>query len=295
MNQWGMKRYGIYALIIAVVFCDAVRGAFVINAADKSLKVMTFNIRYNEPKDGINAWANRKTKVADVIKAQGSDLVGVQEALIEQLNDLEDLLPGFARCGVGRTDGMEAGEFSAIFYRRSRFKLLETSTFWLSETPQKAGSMGWDAAYPRVVTWAKFYDNRTKKTFFHFNTHFDHRGERARVESSKLLLNEIETIAKKSAIVVTGDFNAIETTEVYKALTAGTELKLRDARYVNETPYFGPTSTFNDFKELIPERKIDYIFVKNRAKVLRHGALSDRPGGLWPSDHLPVVAVVVFD
>ena len=262
--------------------------------AERSLRMMSFNIRYNEPKDGVNAWANRKNKVADVIESHGADLVGVQEALLGQLKDLEELLPDFEWCGVGRTDGKTEGEYSAIFYRKARFTLLKTSTFWLSETPGKAGSMGWDAAFPRVVTWAQFQDRRTKKGFFHFNTHFDHEGERARVESAKLLLKHIGKIAKTSPVVVTGDFNANEATDVYKTLTASSSAGLRDARYASASKYFGPTSTFSAFKELIPEMKIDHIFVNKRAEVLSTGAISDRPDGLWPSDHLPVVAEIVF-
>jgi endonuclease/exonuclease/phosphatase family metal-dependent hydrolase len=262
--------------------------------AERSLRVMSFNIRYNEPKDGVNAWANRKNKVADVIENHRADLVGVQEALLGQLRDLEKLLPDFEWCGVGRTDGKTEGEYSAIFYRKARIKLLKHSTFWLSETPGKAGSMGWDAAFPRVVTWAKFQDTETKKRFFHFNTHFDHEGERARVESSKLLLKQIGEIARTSPVVVTGDFNATESTEVYKTLTASSSAGLRDTRYASASKSFGPTSTFSAFKELIPEMKIDHIFVNNRAEVLSTGAIADRPDGLWPSDHLPVLAEIVF-
>lgn len=265
--------------------------------ARSALRVMTFNIRYNEPRDGVNAWPNRKTKVADVIRFHKADVVGVQEALVEQLRDLESLLPGFAWCGTGR-DGGGGGEFSAIFYRRSRFKLLETKTFWLSETPEKTGGKGWDADFPRIVTWAKFEDRQTKKIFFHFNTHFDHIGARARVESSKLLLAQIPPIAGRAPFVVTGDFNAAEDTNVYQILTGKAEtggFKLIDARSVAKNGHFGGTSTFNGFKELAPGRKIDYVFVGEQTTVLEHGVLSDRWDGLWASDHLPVLAELVFD
>lgn len=267
-------------------------------SADKSLRIMSFNIRYNEPRDGVNAWANRKTKVADVIRFHKADLVGVQEAQHNQLQDLEKLLPAFGWCGVGR-DGENKGEYSAILYRKSRFNLLETKTFWLSETPEKAGSKGWDADYPRIVTWARFQDKQTKKNFYHFNTHFDHRGEKARIESAKMLISQIEKIAGKSPFVATGDFNARESTDVYKILIGNpenknTNFKLKDARYVSVNEHFGPTSTFNEFKELIPEMKIDYIFVGDGVKVLEHGVLADRWDGFWASDHLPVLAEISF-
>lgn len=265
-------------------------------AKDVSLRVMTFNIRYNEPRDGVNAWANRKTKVSDVIRFHKADLVGVQEAQYNQLQDLEKLLPDFAWCGIGR-DGGNNGEFSAILYRKSRFKLLETNTFWLSETPDKVGAKGWDSDYPRIVTWAKFRDNQSKKIFYQFNSHFDHIGAKARTESSKLLLTQIPKIAGKVSFVVTGDFNATEDTNVYRILTGKEEtgnFKLIDARYISKNGHFGGVSTWNGFKELEANRKIDYIFVGEKTNVLEHGVLSDRWEGLWASDHLPVLAEIVF-
>lgn len=284
-------------IFLLLFVCLSQIAVFAQVSADKNaLRVMTFNIRYNEPRDGVNSWANRKTKVADVIRFHKADLVGVQEAQYNQLQDMEKLLPDFAWCGIGR-DGEKKGEFSAVLYRKARFRLLGTNTFWLSETPEKAGSKGWDADYPRIVTWAKFQDLKTKKTFFHFNTHFDHIGARARTESSRFLLAQIPKIAARSPFVVTGDFNAKEETNVYKILTGKEEtgvFKLIDARYVSQNGHFGGNSTFNEFKELIPAMKIDYIFVGAAAKVLEHGILSDRWDGLWASDHLPVLAEIVF-
>ena len=284
----------IFLLVIAALFHI---GALAQNPAPQNaLRVMTFNIRYNEPRDGINAWANRQTKVADVIRFHKADLIGVQEALHLQLQDLEKLLPDYAWCGVGR-NGESEGEFSAILFRKSRFRLLETKTFWLSETPEKTGSKGWDADFPRIVTWAKFEDLKTKKTFYHFNTHFDHIGARARMESSRLVLAEIPKIARTAPLVVTGDFNAEETTNVYKILVGKEEagaFKLIDSRYVSKNKHFGGNSTFNGFNELEPDRTIDYIFVGEKTTVLEHGTLSDRWDGLWASDHLPVLAEIVF-
>ncbi|PYS98717.1 MAG: endonuclease [Acidobacteria bacterium] len=259
------------------------------------VRVMTFNIRYDEPRDGVNAWTPRKEKVAGVIRFHKADLVGVQEALISQLRDLKTLLPGFSWCGVGRTDGKEAGEFSAIIYRDARFQLLETSTFWLSETPDVAGSKGWDAAYPRIVTWAQFKDRVTKKTFYHFNTHFDHRGERARTESASLILKKIEELAGTTPFVLTGDLNVKEDSTAYKTLKGGSaKLHMSDTRYVSVNGHFGGDSTFSSFKELEPGNTIDHIFVREGTRVLEHGTLSDRWNGLWASDHLPVLAEIIF-
>ncbi|MCC7306980.1 MAG: endonuclease/exonuclease/phosphatase family protein [Acidobacteria bacterium] len=257
----------------------------------RHIRVMTFNIRYNEPRDGVNAWPNRKQKVADVIRFHKADLVGMQEAQIGQLEDLEKLLPAFAWCGVGRTDGKRDGEFSAILYRKDRFKLIECKTFWLSETPDKPGSKGWDAAYPRIVTSAKFRDRRTGKTFFHFNTHFDHVGTKARYQSAKMIIGRIHNASGGTQSVLTGDLNVTEDTEAYKTLTAA-DSGLKDARYISRNGHFGGTSTFNAFKEMQPGRKIDFIFVTPGITVFEHGVLSDNWNGLWASDHLPVLAEI---
>jgi len=266
-----------------------------IAAQTPSIRVMTFNIRYDEPRDGINAWPNRKQKVADVIRFHKADVVGVQEALLTQLRDLEKLLPGFAWVGVGRTDGKEVGEYSAILYLKDRFRVLASDTFWLSETPDRVGSKGWDAALPRIVTWAKLKDRVSGKTFVHFNTHFDHVGENARAESASLILKKAGEIHGKGPFVVTGDFNVRKDSGAYKTIVTGTPtIKVVDARYASINGHFGGDSTFNGFKELEPGRTIDYIFVRDGIKVLEHGTLSDRWDGLWASDHLPVIAEIVI-
>ena len=276
-------------MLLAAVVIDAQ------TAEHASLRVMSFNIRYDEPRDGVNAWANRKQKVADVIRFHKADLVGVQEALLTQLRDLERSLPDMAWCGSGRTDGKESGEYSAILYRKNRFGVLECKTFWLSETPDTPGSKGWDAALPRIVTWARFRDNASGETFVHFNTHFDHMGEKAREHSASLILKKAAEIAPKLSFIVTGDLNVTEDTAAYKTLAKGTEpLKIADGRYASTNRHYGGDSTWNGFKELVPGRKIDFIFVRDGVKVLEHGILSDRWNELWPSDHLPVIAEVVI-
>ena len=261
------------------------------SAAAKRLRVMSFNIRYNEPRDGVNAWPNRKGRVAGVIRFHKADLVGVQEALDGQLQDLAKQLPGYLWCGVGRSDGKQGGEFSAIIYRKERLKLIECKTFWLSDTPEIAGSKGWDAALPRIVTWAKFRDERSGKIFFHFNTHFDHMGVKAREESAKLIVARIRSAAGTTPAILTGDLNVREDTDAYRTLANKTS-GLRDGRYVTRNPHFGGTSTFNGFKEMVPGMKIDYVFVTSSINVLEHGVLSDNWDGLWASDHLPVLAEI---
>lgn len=275
----------IFYLTFTLLF--TISGLFGQSSSDP-VRVMSFNIRYDEPRDGVNAWSNRKQKVADVIRFHKADLVGVQEALLTQLRDLEKMLPDMAWCGVGRADGKESGEYSAILYRKSRFQIQQCNTFWLSPTPEVTGSKGWDAALPRIVTWAKFLDRDTKKTFIHFNTHFDHIGQTARVESAKLILRRISETAGKMPFVLTGDFNVVESNEAYKTIAGG----ISDARYVSVNPHFGGDSTWTGFKQIEPGRKIDYIFVRTGMKVIEHGVLSDQWNGLWASDHLPVLAEI---
>ena len=279
------SRHGI--VFLAITLLCTVSGLFG-QSEGATVRVMSFNIRYDEPRDGVNAWSNRKQKVADVIRFHKADLVGVQEALLTQLRDLEKMLPDMAWCGVGRADGKESGEYSAILYRKSRFQIQQCNTFWLSPTPEVAGSKGWDAALPRIVTWAKFLDRDTKKTFIHFNTHFDHIGQTARVESAKLILRRISETAGKMPFVLTGDFNVVESNEAYKTIAGG----MSDARYVSVNPHFGGDSTWTGFKQIEPGRKIDYIFVRTGMKVIEHGVLSDQWNGLWASDHLPVLAEI---
>ena len=293
----------IFGFIIALAWGPPTSGVDASHAPARDrtyVRVMTFNIRYDEPRDKENAWPNRKELVAGMIRFHHADLVGVQEALKRQLSDLDVLLPDYAWLGVGRGDGKAAGEFSAIFYRKARFKPLQSSTFWLSETPQVPSS-GWDASYPRIVTWVKFQDLETAKIFFHFNTHFDHRGVQARTESARLLLKRIREMAGNLPVVVTGDFNFTESSDGYQILTgkhaetsSSAHPSLQDARYISQHGHYGPTSTFNEFKALIPERKIDYVFVKGNIRVLQHGVLSDTWDGRFPSDHLPVLAEIVF-
>jgi endonuclease/exonuclease/phosphatase family metal-dependent hydrolase len=245
---------------------------------------MTWNIRLNLASDGPNAWPHRRDAVASLVRFHEADVFAVQEALPEQLNDLDARLPQFARFGEGR-DADRSGEHTAIFYRQSRFALLGQETFWLSERPDIAGSKGWDAAYPRIVTRGRLRDRITGRTFHLFNTHFDHAGAAARRESARLLSSRIAAL--REPIVVTGDLNDVPSSEPLAILQAA---GLRDAL----TPsHHGPHSTWNGFKGIDPGRRIDFILLRGPIEVLRHGILAEiLEDGRFPSDHLPVFAEV---
>ena len=260
------------------------------------LRVMTFNIRYDTPADGPNAWPLRRDWVAGLLRFHEVDVVGVQEALLRQLRDLDTRLPGFARVGVGRADGREGGEFSAILYRADRLALLDSGTFWLSPTPEVPGSKGWDTAIERIATWARFRDRRTGCEHVHLNTHFDHVGEQARQESARLIRRRLASLARGLPVVVTGDLNADPRSVAYRALTRDTIADaippLADAMTVSRAGHYGPTSTWTAFRAIEPERRIDYVLVSPRVTVLTHGILPDAWDGRFPSDHLPVLASV---
>jgi endonuclease/exonuclease/phosphatase family metal-dependent hydrolase len=257
---------------------------------DTPFNIITYNIRMNTPDDGVNAWPLRKEKVAGLLNFHQADIFNVQEALPEQMDDLVVLFPEFDHVGVGRDDGIRKGEHMAIFYNKERFEKITDGMFWLSETPDKPG-FGWDAVCNRTVTWIKLKDKLTKKTFYVFDTHFDHRGNKAREESAKLILKSIKEINKENLpLILTGDLNLVK-----ESVPVQTILKeLPDAMDKTVAPHYGPTGTSGGFDVKVLPRKIDYIFINDKVTVLRHGHLSDSFGLFYPSDHIPVLAEVVL-
>ncbi len=263
----------------------------------QTLQVMTFNIRYANPRDSLNYWDYRKENLAKMLQYYKADLCGMQEALIGQIRDLDSLLPEYDYVGKGRGDGKEEGEFSPVFFRKDNFILLGTNTFWLSPTPDTPGK-GWDANLNRIVTWAKFKTVQKKSVFYFFNTHYDHLGPIARRESSILLLKKITEIAGDAPVIVTGDFNATPDQEPIKiVLDNGREDRLYDTEFLSLQPHFGPFSTFNNFEFKEQEgRHIDYVFLKNhkRIQVLNHATLTNSWNGKFASDHHAVLTTLKF-
>ncbi len=267
------------------------------------LQIFSYNIRYNNPADGANAWPQRQARVAALLQAYQPDLIGLQEVRHEQLTALATALPAYNWLGVGRDDGVAAGEYAPIFYRRERLAQQEYGHFWLSETPDQVGSFGWDAACVRIATWAIFTDNRTGAQFLHLNTHLDHRGLRAQLESVKLLQAFLVDQAPTMPAIITGDFNCAPDSETYQALIApspSTGAIFADAMAQSVTPHEGPTATFTtDFADPLQE-KIDYIFLyagkagSDHFTVTRHAILTDQADGCYPSDHLPVLAELAW-
>ena len=255
-------------------------------SGQKSMNIITYNIRYNNPDDGVNAWPNRKTDVLALLRFHKADIFCVQEALHDQIADLKAGMPTFDYVGVGSDDGKEAGEYSALFFDTRRFRLQDQGHFWLSETPDKPG-LGWDAACVRICSWAKLRDQENNRSFFVFTTHFDHVGVKAREESAKLIYQKVEELGgDRLPVFLTGDFNLTPDAGAIALIRE----KWNDARLATLSPPYGPVGTFEGFDFNAPLKdRIDYIFVNDEVRVLRYGVLSDSRDQRYPSDHLPVL------
>lgn len=272
---------------LLVLCCFLFLGIFV---QAQSFNVASFNLRYDNKRDSGNLWKDRVQPVADLIRFHDFDIVGVQEALANQLSDVSVQLPEYAVYGKGRDDGKSGGEHSAVYYKKDKFKLLNSGDFWLSETPDVPGK-GWDVTCcNRITSWVYLQDKKSGKKFYVFNTHYDHQGKIARRESSKLILQKIKSIAGNSPAIVTGDFNADRNSEPYKLL-AESDI-LHDSYKDVKHPYEN-NSSFNNFgRNIREEGVIDHIFLTRHLKAVKWGILTDTYMGKYPSDHFPILAVV---
>ena len=252
---------------------------------------MSYNIRYNNPNDGVNKWDERKDELVALINNYEPLVFGIQEGLLDQVQYIRDQSGVYDYSGVGRDDGKDKGEFAAIFYNKQELTLLTEGTFWLSETPEKV-SKDWDAALPRICSYAQFKINDSGKTFWFFNAHFDHIGKVARANSATLIVQKIKEIAgSASPVILTGDFNATPSSQPILNITS----YLKDAFSNTQKAFYGPIGTFSGFNTSAKlEDRIDYIFYLNvTPKSLSH--IDDRrQNGLWVSDHLPVLFQAQF-
>lgn len=257
-------------------------------APDEPITAIAFNLRYDNPSDPY-VWSERLPHVADI--ARGADVVGTQEGLYHQVKDLDRALgEGWDWIGTGR-DGGSRGEFMAIFFDERRFEPMEFDHFWLSDTPDRVGSATWGHSNRRMVTWVRLRERSTDEEFYVLNTHFDHRVAPAREKSATLVRERIGNLREDIPLVVTGDFNAAaEKSAPWRILVE--EGPLEDAWLVAEESQ-GDVATFTSFKELKPGgARIDWVLVRG-FDVRYAEAITARPNGVWPSDHLPVKAVLL--
>jgi endonuclease/exonuclease/phosphatase family metal-dependent hydrolase len=260
--------------------------------AQQEIKVMSFNIRLDVVSDGENRWDARKEKVASLMNYYEADFIGGQEVQHHQLQFLKSKLTSYNHIGVGRDDGKEAGEYSCIFFNQQKFKLIEQSTFWLSQTPDTVG-MGWDAVCNRVCTYGLFQSKKTKELLWIFNTHFDHIGKTARIESAKLITKKINELQQKKnvPVIITGDFNSAPSDEPAQYMSAA----FINCRTASEQPAYGPADTWNGFQfDKKPEGCIDYIFISNNKKIAvkKFATITDSYEKKYPSDHFPILATL---
>ncbi len=265
------------------------------------MKVMSYNVHLKEDSDLKGkeySWDYRKVNIAKIIQSRDIDIIGFQEPFLKQVMDLDMLLNDYSWYGVGLEDGKEKGPYNAIFYKHSRFRLLQESSFYLSSTPA-IPSKGWDGKFPRGVSFVKLEDKKLNRVFYVFNTHFDYHGQIARDESAYLLKEKIFEISKKHPFILTGDFNLFPDLggkQTYFILTKKDgDMVLFDALHKTLFPHLGPTGTWSGYKEAgQPGIKPDCIFVSKDITVISHAILSDTFEGNFPSDHLPVLAELEF-
>lgn len=247
------------------------------------IKYITFNIRNSRANDGENSWENRRSAVKEMIEKEMPDVLGLQEAYLEQLQYIDSNFSSYSRVGVGRDDGKEDGEFMALYYRNDKYKLLDNGDFWLSETPDKP-EYGWDAGCKRIVTWAKLKDLETKKVFFAFNTHLDNVGEVAREQSILLIVKKINKMVKRKnmPVFLSGDFNSNTSAPIFKPLK---EIMDDSRSFLPQTEWH---LTFNNYGvDCGCDTLIDHIFYRN-AQVVDFKVLSGDYGRPYISDHYPV-------
>ena len=257
-----------------------------LSLVSEEIKVISYNIRYNNPNDGKDIWENRRTTIVDFIKNENPDFLGLQEVNHSQLMFLNSNLINYSYVGVGRDDGKTKGEYSPIFYNKNLFELIKSDTFWLSSTPDQI-SVGWDASMERICTYALFQSKSNNKNIWVFNTHFDHIGVEAREKSADLIINMISKLTDlEDYIVLTGDFNLSDNSRPIMNLQSNfndtnKSLKKTDKSY----------GTFNSFKlNFDSKNRIDYVFEKNFKLIDSRHILVKTPDGRWASDHNPVLA-----
>ncbi len=274
----------LFTLLISFMVYNGVLAS---KSSASKLKVMTFNIRYGTADDGDNKWENRKDIFFDVLKNQKADIIGLQEALKFQLDEIKARFPEYEQLGVGREDGKTKGEYSAILYLKKKFKADSTGYFWFSDTPEVPDSRSWGNNVTRICTWVLLKDISTGKSFYYYNLHIDHESQNSREKSAGLLLKRIDG---KKNVIITGDFNAGENNRAVKEIIEGGFEDSFRVLHPNEKD----VNTYHAFKGTLTGDKIDYIFIRGTFKVNKAEIIRYNKEGKYPSDHFPVTAVLGY-
>lgn len=278
-------------VLAAILLCFGIGSLTADEAAtDRDLTVMTFNLRYasNRPP---NAWPARRPVMRALIEKEKPDVIGTQEGVYAQINDLAEDLPEYAWIGTGR-DGGSRGEFMAVFYRRDRLTPLEYDHFWLSDTPQVIGSTTWGNANRRMVTWVKFRDRLARRDFYFWNTHFDHEVQTAREKSAALVMEQVEKLGERLPIVLVGDFNAAAgKNPAYDTLVG--EGRFSDT-WLTAREHGEEIGTFHNYRGAKPGARIDWILTRGDVQCESTRVIDFAQDGQYPSDHFPVVARLRF-
>lgn len=259
------------------------------------LRVLSFNIRYvNSGDTGVRTWLARRDQAAQVIREDKADLIGLQEAFRTMLDDIRVRVPGYEEVGVGREDGKEQGEYAAILVKKDRFEVLESGTFWLSDTPDVCASCSWKNVVTRICTWAKLRERATGKVLHFYNTHLDHESQEAREKGFALIVDHLAKRRNGEPFVITGDLNAAEDNPAFAHLKSG-PLPLVDAwREKNPSVPLAESGTMSVFTGRRDTEKIDYIFIPAATRVIDSEIVHRNRDGIYPSDHYPVRATVEF-
>ncbi|MBT5233297.1 MAG: endonuclease/exonuclease/phosphatase family protein [Flavobacteriaceae bacterium] len=260
------------------------------NLVSDEIKVISYNVRYNNPNDGKDIWENRRSTIVNLIKNENPDFLGLQEVNHAQLLFLNSNLSNYSFVGVGRDDGKTKGEYSPIFYNNNLFDLIKSDTFWLSSTPDKI-SVGWDASMERICTYAVFKSKTNKKNIWVFNTHFDHIGIEAREKSADLIISVINKLTEpEDYVVLTGDFNLLDDSKPIMNLQSNFNDTNKNLEKTDKS--YG---TFNNFKlNFVSKSRIDYVFEKNFKLINSRHIIVKTPEGRWASDHHPILAKLKF-
>ncbi|MDA8763042.1 endonuclease/exonuclease/phosphatase family protein [Flavobacteriaceae bacterium] len=252
------------------------------------IKAISYNIRYNNPNDGMNIWENRRETVASLLNEQNADFVGLQEVVYPQLQDLVSALKNYDHIGVGREDGKTKGEYSPIFYKKEKYKLLESNTFWLSESPETV-SKGWDAMLERICTYGLFQNRISQEKIWVFNTHFDHRGVLARAQSIDLITQKVKELNQENLpLIITGDFNLTPDQAPIQKMQSDFEDVQKNLPVSD--PYYATSNNFDTDKN--SKKRIDYIFIKDLKVLSARHLYKKTPMGGWASDHHPVMVLL---